>query len=110
MHTSTLASATGTGSTTVRLSGLVSLTILLAACDARVSGPGAPTPAGPITPSSVTYTLSGVVSEMTPIGAAPLEGARIVEASGRTATTGADGYRVQVFESRYRFKDRGRRR
>ena len=44
-----------------------------------------------ITPSGATYTLSGVVTEMTAIGLAPVEGAKVVDASGRSAATDRDG-------------------
>lgn len=49
--------------TTIRLSTLLSLTVLLSACDGRRSVSPTPPTAGVVTPSSVTYTLSGVVTE-----------------------------------------------
>ena len=90
-----VACATGAVHSTIQRSTLWSLTVLLSACDGLT--PVSPTrpPEGAITPSSVTYTLSGVVTEMTPIGPAPIEGAKVVDASGRSAATDGDGaYRI----------------
>ena len=77
--------------TTIRLSTLLSLTVLLSACEGRTSISPSRPPADVMTPPSVTYTLSGVVTEMTPIGPAPIEGAKVVDASGRSAATDGDG-------------------
>ena len=52
-----VAGATGAVHTTIRLSTLLSLTVLLSACDGRTSVSPTPPPAGVITPSSVTYVL-----------------------------------------------------
>ena len=92
MDNSTSAGAIGTRNTIVRLSAVWSMAVLLAACDARPPSPTAPTPPGPGTPPAVTYSLSGVVSEMTATGSAPIEGARVAEQSGRTGVTDADGH------------------
>ena len=83
--------AAGSGQSTIRLSTLLSLTVLLSACDGRTPVSPSPPPAGVITPSGATYTLSGVVTEMTAIGLAPVEGAKVVDASGRSAATDRDG-------------------
>jgi hypothetical protein len=83
--------AAGSVQSTVRLSTLLSLTVLLSACDGRTPVSPSPPPAGVTTPSSATYTLSGVVTEMTATGPAPIEGARVVDASGRSAATDGDG-------------------
>src|SRR6188768_1224754 len=83
--------AAGSVQSTIRLSTLLSLTVLLSACDGRTPGSPSPPPAGVTTPSSATYTLSGVVTEMTATGPAPIEGARVVDASGRSAATNGDG-------------------
>lgn len=91
MNTITLACAIGAGGATVRFSAVLSLTVLLAACDSRTSISPSPTPGGVIPPSSVTYTLSGAVSEETATGPAPIEGAKVVDESGRNAVTDANG-------------------
>jgi hypothetical protein len=78
--------------TTIRLSTLLSLTVLLSACEGRTSISPSRPPAGVITPSSVTYTLYGAVSEETTTGAVPIAGARVVDGSGGTATTDANGH------------------
>ena len=92
MNKRTSAGAIGTRNTILRLSAVWSMTALLAGCDARPSSPTAPTPPGPGTPPAVTYSLSGVVSEMTATGAAPIEGATVAEQSGRTVVTDANGH------------------
>ena len=61
----------------------------MSACDGLSVSPSPPPV---ITPSSVRYTLSGVVTEMTAVGPAPIEGARVVDASGRSAATDGDGF------------------
>src|SRR5688500_19030528 len=81
--------ATGAIQSTIRLSTLLTLTALLAACDGLRSVSPSPPPG--ITPSSVTYTLSGVVTEMTAVGPVPIEGVRVVDASGRGAATDEGG-------------------
>jgi len=86
-----VACATGAVRSTIRLPTLLGLTVLLSACDGRASLSPSPPPAGVNAPSSVTYTLSGEVTEMTPTGPAPIEGARVVDASGRSAATDGDG-------------------
>ena len=70
----------GSVQSTIRLSTLLGLTALLSACDGRTPVSPSPSPAGVPTPSSATYTLSGVVTEMTAIGPAPIEGAKFVDA------------------------------
>ena len=72
-----------------RLSAVISVGLLLSGCE----GPSAsPTSPGPPTPTG-TYTLSGVVTELTPAGMAPVEGARVEEArSRRFAMTDANGF------------------
>jgi len=87
-----VAGATGAVHTTIPLSTLLSLAVLLSACDGRTSVSPTPPPAGVMTPSSVTYTLYGAVSEETTTGAAPIAGARVVDGSGGTATTDANGH------------------
>ena len=101
MDTSTVAGAIGTGNTIVRLFALLSLTALFAACEARPSIPTTPTPPGPGMPPPVTYSLSGVVFEITEAGRIPIEGVELYcdscgSPDGHTfVTTGADGtYRL----------------
>ena len=86
-----VACATGAVQSTIRLSTLLSLTVLLSACDGRTSVSPSPPPAGMTTPSSVTYTLYGGVWEETSDGPAPIEGARVRDESGREAVTDAKG-------------------
>lgn len=81
-----------------RLAIVVIAAALTWACDGSRS-PTSPTtapPAAPAAPPAVpaaTYTLSGVVSEMTPAGPAPVEGVKVEEArSFRSATTDANGF------------------
>jgi hypothetical protein len=92
MDKNTSAGAIGTRNTLVRFSAVWSMAVLLAACDGRPSSPTGPTPPGPGAPPAVTYSLSGVVSEMTATGSAPIEGARVAEQSGRTGVTDANGH------------------
>lgn len=101
MDRSTVASAVGTGKTIVRLFAGLSLAALLAACDARPSIPTVPTPPSPGLPSTVTYSLSGVVFEITETGRIPIEGVELYcdscgSPDGHTlVTTDADGtYRL----------------
>ena len=63
--------------TTIRLSTLVSLTVLLSACEGRTPVSPSRPPADVTTPSSVTYVLSGVVFEITDAGRVPLEGVEL---------------------------------
>jgi len=86
MNKITMACAIGTGNPTVRLSALLSLIGLLSACDGAVRTPASPTP-----PSGATYMLYGTVSEETAAGPAPIEGAKIVDESGRNAVTDVNG-------------------
>lgn len=76
-----------------RLSIAVSLAASMWACDG--SNSTSPTsPPDPVPPSA-TYTLSGVVSLVTPAGQAPSEGARVELSNGLAATTDQSGaYRV----------------
>ena len=57
---------------------LVSVAMLMSACNGAVPGssPIAPSPSTPTAPapSNATYTLSGVISEVTPSGRVPIEG------------------------------------
>lgn len=79
-----------------RLTVIVSVAILLSGCGGRSSTPTAPgPPASPSVPT-VTYTLSGTVTEMTTTGVAPVEGVRVEEQSSRrSAMTDANGvYRL----------------
>jgi hypothetical protein len=62
---------------TIRLSTLLGLAISLSACDSRTSVSPSPPPASVIRPSSVTYTLSGVVFEITAAGRVPVEGVEL---------------------------------
>ena len=71
---------------------LLSLAILSSACDGGASSPTSPTQTGLTPTATVTYTLSGTVLEMTAIGSAPIEGARVVDmSSGRSAMTDTQG-------------------
>jgi hypothetical protein len=80
MNKRTLASVTA---------ALLSLAILSSACD---GGASIPTSATPTPTATVTYSLSGAVSEMTATGSAPIEGARVAEMnSGRVGVTDANG-------------------
>jgi hypothetical protein len=75
-----------------RLSFAVSVLILLSACEGA-GLPSRPTPPSPTTTTAPTYTLSGEVSELTPAGLAPVEGARVEESnSRRVAMTNDDGF------------------
>ena len=57
---------------------VVSLALLLSACNGRAASPITPDPLpGPPTPA-VTYSVSGTVTEMTSDGPAPVEGAQLV--------------------------------
>ena len=85
-----VAYATGAVQPILRLSTLLSLTVL-SACDGRTSVSPSPPTAGMTTPASVTYTLYGRVWEETSDGPAPIEGARVRDESGREAVTDAKG-------------------
>ena len=69
---------------------LLSLAILLSACDGAPI-PTSPTPTAQTPTSPAIYTLSGAVSEMTPTGPAPVEGARVDVSAGRSAMTDVNG-------------------
>ena len=72
-----------------RLSAVIGVGLLLSGCEGRSSSPTAPGP--PTRP--LTYTLSGVVTELTLVGMAPVEGARVEEArSRRFAVTDTNGF------------------
>ena len=62
---------------TKRLFSVASVIVLLSACgnDNRVLSPTSPSPAGPTAPPApvLTYTLSGVVFEMTEMGRTPIQ-------------------------------------
>jgi hypothetical protein len=67
--------------------------IFIAACDGGASSPTSPTLTTATPPTTVTFTLSGTVSEMTAQGAAPIRGARVADVvSGRAAVTDASGF------------------
>lgn len=86
MNNLTLASRTVT---------LLSVVILLSACDGGSSIPTAPTSTAQTPTATVTYVLSGAVSEMTATGPSPIEGARVDAGSGLSATTDESGlYRI----------------
>jgi len=72
------------------LPAAVILALLVSACGESPRPPTSPTP--PAAPPA-TYTLSGVVSEMTAAGLVPVEGVRVVEAVTRLeATTDRAGF------------------
>ena len=86
---------------------VVSLAALMSACNSGrlVSSPTAPSPAAPIPPPAqpYTYTVSGVVFELTPTGRLPVEGALVEDVSCdplhtscsnvvQTATTDLNGF------------------
>jgi Carboxypeptidase regulatory-like domain len=74
---------------------VVSFAILLSACNDGATIPTSPTTTAPTPTATVTYILSGAVSEMTATGPAPIEGARVDAGSGLSATTDAGGlYRI----------------
>ena len=64
-----------------RLFSVASVIALLSACDNenRVLSPTSPSPAGPTSPAApvLTYTLSGVVFEMTAMGRTPIQGVSV---------------------------------
>jgi hypothetical protein len=66
---------------------LLAFALIGAGCDSR--SPTSPRVVPPLPePPAATYTVSGVVSEMTPAGRVPVAGARVDEGtSGRTAVT-----------------------
>ena len=64
---------------------LVVTILVSSACD---NGKG---PTSPDSPSPAVYTLSGMVTETTPSGSAPLEGALVRDDGGQETLTGDDG-------------------
>ena len=91
MNTLTLAGVAGAGNRTIGVAALLSLAIVLSACDGKTASPTSASPTSPT--SSETYTLSGTVSEMTTDGPAAVQGARVEElTSGRSAMTNASGH------------------
>ena len=73
---------------------VLGLLLVCLACDSgtRVSGPTSPSPTPPSLPG-VTYTLSGTVTEVTPTGAAAVEGAQVRDdSSGHQTTTDSNGF------------------
>jgi hypothetical protein len=89
---------------------LVSVATLMSACNGAVpvSSPIAPSPSSPSAPAppQPTYTLSGVISEVTPSGRVPVEGVLVEEVlcnplctnPVQTATTDPNGfYRLSEF-------------
>ena len=92
MNKLTFAKVFGTGSAPSRLAGLMGVAILLAACDGGASSPYSPRLTAATPPTTVTFILSGAVSEMTAAGPAPIRGARVAEmGSGQAAVTDASG-------------------
>jgi hypothetical protein len=82
MNTLTLTTWTGTENPIKPVSVLVSLAIVLSGCGDGGSIPTAPAPTSTLTspPSpteAVTYTLSGVVFELTEAGKVPIEGVEL---------------------------------
>jgi hypothetical protein len=74
-----------------RVSTLLALAILVSACSGGFPSPTSPTPTPLATPAT-TYTLSGVVSEQTSSGQAPVGGARVTEMSSQqTSVTDLNG-------------------
>jgi hypothetical protein len=94
------------GHTMRALSALSGLVLLLSACDGGARNPTSPSPTPTPTPTpTATYSLFGAVSEMTPSGAAPVEGARVADrTTGRVATTDANGlYSITGLSAMSRF-------
>ena len=64
-----------------RLLSVASVVVLVSACDNenRVLSPTSPSPAGPTSPAApvLTYTLSGVVFELTAMGRTPIQGVSV---------------------------------
>jgi hypothetical protein len=77
MNKLTLARVIGTGTVAAHLAGLLGVAIFIAACDGGASSPTSPTLTAATPPTTVTFTLSGVVFEMTATGQAPIEGVEI---------------------------------
>ena len=93
MNKLTFARVIGTGTVPAHLAGLMGVAIFIAACDGGASSPNSPTLTAATPPTTVTFTLSGTVSEMTAQEAAPIRGARVADVgSGRTAVTDASGF------------------
>jgi hypothetical protein len=100
MNKLTFASVTSTRNMIGPLA-LMGLAIVLSACDGGASRPTSPSPISPAptaaTPTAtVTYTLSGAVSEILASGRASIQGARVTEtSSGRAGVTDTNGlYRI----------------
>lgn len=94
MNTRILAGASVPLKTMRRLVALLSVAILLSACDGGPSVPTSPRSSLPTPPpaSTAPYSLFGTVSEMTATGATPIEGARVTEMmSGRGAVSDVNG-------------------
>jgi hypothetical protein len=80
MNRLTFAAWTGTANPIKPLPALLSLAVVLSGCGGGASIPNAPTPAPALTSppiESVTYTLSGVVFELTEAGQVPIEGVEV---------------------------------
>jgi hypothetical protein len=73
---------------------VLSLAVLICACG---SGPTTPT-AVVAPPAQPTFTLSGVISAVTPTRPTPLEGALIFAAGHRTTTDGEGRYSISGLE------------
>src|SRR5688500_12375525 len=92
MNNFTFATLSGLGSAPRHLAGLMGLALLLAACEGGSASPTSPALTAATPPMTVTFTLSGAISEMMATGPAPLSGARVVDlGSGRAAVTDASG-------------------
>jgi hypothetical protein len=93
MNELTFARVIGTGTMPAHLAALVGVAIVISACDGGASSPTSPTLKAATPPPTVTFTLSGTVSEMTAQGAAPIRRARVADLdSGRAALTDASGF------------------
>ena len=89
MNKLTFARVIGTGTVPAHLAGLMGVAIFIAACDGGASSPTSPTLTAATPPTTVAFTLSGTVSEITAQGAAPIRGARVADVgSGRAGSAG----------------------
>jgi hypothetical protein len=92
MNKLTFTTVSGLGSAPRHLAGLMGVALLLAACDGGTPSPTSPRLTAATPPTTVTFTLSGAVSEMMAAGAGPIGGVRVVDVgSGRAAVTDAGG-------------------